>query len=492
MQAHSSTRRPLVLAALLLAMVIAAIEGTIVATAMPSIAAQLGDFSLYTWVFSAYLLTQAATIPMFGKLADLYGRKPVLIFGIVVFIIGSVLCGFAASMPWLIAFRFLQGAGAGALQPTTMTLAADLYPLRERAKVQVYFSAVWGCASVVGPLAGGLIVQYGNWPWVFWLTVPVAPIAIFLVSRYLHESVEKRDRSIDYVGAALFFLGLSALMLALTQGGNWSVGALAGILAVAALLLGLFVLQEGRAPEPMMHLELWRDPLIARANGATLTAGITLIGLIAFLPTYVQAVLGGSALLAGFTLSAMTLGWPLAAFFSARLLVVHGNQFTGRIGAVSMAGGALIMALIGGRAAPAAALGAFFVGAGMGFLNNTFVVSIQASVGWERRGIATASNVLMRILGTALGAAFLGGLLNLTLQRYIAERGLEDEISPDRVRELLAGAGHTGLPAEALAVLHEGLARGLSWVFWLTAAMALLTAFLAWRVPRLRYPQIEK
>jgi EmrB/QacA subfamily drug resistance transporter len=475
------------MAALLLAMLMAAVEGTIVATAMPSIASQLGGFSLYSWVFSAYLLTQAATIPMFGKLADLFGRKPVFIVGILIFVAGSVLCGFADSMASLIAFRFIQGAGAGAVQPSTMTLAGDLYPLRERGKIQAYFSAVWGSASVIGPMAGGLIVQYGHWSWIFWLTVPIGLLAILLVALFLHERVEKRQRSIDYAGAGLFFVGLSMLMLALTQSGSWGGPMLGLTFGAAALALVLFVLQERRAPEPMMHLELWRHRLIALANGATLTAGIVMMGLIAFLPTFVQGVLGGSALVAGFTLSAMTLGWPIAAVVSARMLISRGSRATSRIGAVAIAAGALLIALLAERGVAAAAAGSFMVGIGLGFLNSTFVVSIQSSVGWERRGIATATNLLMRIMGNAVGAAIFGGLLNLSLQRYIADHGLAQQISPDSIQELLGRVGHGAgaMAGPALEVLHDGLAQGLLLVFWVLAAFALVTAAVSWRVPDL-------
>lgn len=468
-------------------MLMAAIEGTIVATAMPSIAAQLGGFSLYSWVFSAYLLTQAVTIPIFGKLADLFGRKPVFIVGVLVFLLGSVLCGFAHSMEVLIAFRFIQGVGAGAVQPMTMTLAGDLYSLEERGRIQAYFSAVWGSSSVIGPLTGGLIVQYGHWPWIFWLSVPFGLISVLLVGYFLRERVQAKQHSIDYAGAALFFVGLSTLMLALTQSSDWGGGVLTALFVLAGVMLLLFIAQERRAVEPMMPLPLWRQPLIAAANGATLIAGIIMIGLIAYLPTFVQGVLGGSALMAGFALSAMSMGWPLASMVGARLLVSHGSRFTSRIGAVVMLLGTLLVATLSGYGVYAAAMGSFMVGVGLGFMNTTFIVAIQASVGWQQRGVATATNLLMRIMGNALGAAIFGGLLNISLQRHIEGQGLGDRLSSRDLPDLLSGGEHAAaeIDGSLLQVLHDGLAQGLSAVFWGLAGFALIALLMAWRVPDL-------
>ena len=230
------------LAALVVAMFLAAIEGTIVATAMPSIAARLGGFSLYSWVFSSYLLMQAVTTPIFGKLADLYGRKPVFIAGVTIFLLGAVLCALSTSMGMLVAFRFIQGIGAGAVLPMSTTLAGDLYSLQERGRIQGYLSSVWGISSILGPLAGGLIVQNIAWQWIFWLNIPFGVISLILIVLFLHESVEQRKRSVDFTGAALLLTGLSALMLALTQAQDWGARSSLVLAAFAVAILFLFLL----------------------------------------------------------------------------------------------------------------------------------------------------------------------------------------------------------------------------------------------------------
>ena len=484
-----TTHRGLVFSALLLAMFMAAIEATIVATAMPSIASELGGFSLYAWVFSSYLLMQAVTIPAFGKLSDVVGRKPVFVFGIVVFLIGSVLCGFARTMPMLVAFRFLQGLGAGAVQPITTTLAGDLYPLEERGRIQGWFSSIWGLSSIVGPLTGGIIVHSIGWPWVFWINVPFGIASIALVVRYLHEGVEPERTSIDYRGALLLLAGVGALMLGLTQASTWSPAVVAALVAAFGVSLVLFVRQERRAPDPLMHLELWANPLIRYANLATLGAGIVMIGIITFLPTFVQGVLGGTALVAGFALSAMTLGWPLSAFAAGRRIATVGVTRMVRAGGATLVAGSLVIALFAGSGPVAAGAGSFLVGIGLGLLNTTSIVAIQSSVGWRQRGVATASSLLMRILGNAFGAALFGGILNLGMRRYLAREGLGDTVGMDAVQGLMADTGPRpgdALAPDVLALLRDGLSASLHVVFWGVAAAGVLTLLAAWRVPELR------
>lgn len=482
--ASGRTRRGPVLAALVLAMFMAAIEGTIVATAMPDIAASLGGFALYSWVFSSYLLMQAVTTPLFGKLADLHGRKPVFVAGVTVFLIGSLACGFAPSMPWLIAFRLVQGLGAGAVQPVTSTLAGDLYAFHERARVQGWLSSVWGLSAVAGPLAGGLIVRHLDWAWIFWLNVPFGLLAILGVTLFLHEEVERRRRIVDRRGVALLLVGFAAAIVLLTQAPTltWPLRLGLGLLTVVALTL--FWCHEGRAPEPIMPPALWRDRLVATANLATLGAGTVMIAVITFLPTYAQGVMGTSALVAGFTLTTMSIGWPLASVAAGHLMVARGTRFTARAGGVALTlGASMFLALDAIRTPWYAAASSLVVGVGMGLLMTTFLVAVQTRVDWARRGAATATNMLMRILGNALGAALLGGVVNAALLAYLRRSGLEGEVRLDDVTGVLGDA--TMLAGPLAARVSEGLAGSLSLAFAVMAGVAVVTLGIAFAMPDL-------
>jgi EmrB/QacA subfamily drug resistance transporter len=488
------THRALVLTALVVAMFLAAIEGTIVATAMPSIAARLGGFSLYGWVFSSYLLMQAVTTPIFGKLADLFGRKPVFIAGVLIFLVGATLCGFAQSMGTLVAFRFLQGIGAGAVLPMSATLAGDLYSLQERGRIQGYLASVWGVSSILGPLAGGLIVDHVAWPWIFWLNLPFGLVSVALIATFLHESVEHRTRSIDFAGTALLLVGLSAMMLALTQAESWGLRPAGMLAGVALLTLLLFLRQQRAAADPLMHFELWSNPIIRRGNLAILCAGIAMIGLITFLPTFVQGVLGGSALAAGFTLSGMSIGWPIASVVAGRSFLKVGVRSLVRAGGIFVVAGSLVIGLFAVQGAVWAGLGAFLMGMGFGLLNTTYIVAIQTSVPWAQRGVATATNMLMRNLGNAIGAAMLGGLLNLRLAQYIERRGLGSTISLDSVRDLIQdGAGTpAGGGGAAMDVLQAGLSSSLVLVFWSVAAFSVAILAISWGVPDLAGERMQE
>ena len=468
------THRGKVMAAVVLGMLLAAMEATIVATAMPNIADELGGFRLYGWVFSSYLLMQAVTTPIFGKLADIYGRKPVFLGGMGVFLLGSVCCALSPSMPILVASRFLQGVGAGAVVPIGVVLAGDLYSLAERPKVQAWMSSVWGISSVLGPLAGGLIVQHAGWPWIFWLNLPVGALAMTLMWLSLHENTTRNVRSLDLKGAALLLLGLSSLMLSFS------------LLSPALLMLSIgcglaFVRQEQQAEDPVIHVDLWKNGLVWRGNLTVLMIGVGMLGLIGFMPTYVQGVLGYSPLVAGFAVSSMCIGWPIAAVVSGHLLLRVPLPILVRTGSVISLTGSLVIATLCSHGPLYAGIGCFIVGVGFGILNTTFLVMIQSTVAWEKRGVATSGNMLMRNLGNSLGTAFLGAVLNHRMATYLHAKGLDGKVSMESVRELV-GEGSKLDPA-LLSQVQGGLAEALHLVFWGVVAAIALGGVFAWGAP---------
>lgn len=487
---EKKTRRPLVLTSLIIAMFMAAIEGTIVATAMPSIVGDLGGFSLYSWVFSSFLLMNAVTTMIFGKLSDLFGRKPVFMIGVFIFLTGSVLSGFATSMMMLIVFRFIQGFGAGAVQPIAMTIVGDMYTLEERAKIQGYLSSVWGISAIIGPLAGGLIVRFSDWAWIFWMNVPLGIIGMIGVGLFLHEKVEKQARSIDYAGSGLFFIAISALMVLFIEGGNdWEWLSIPTLLLVIIFSSGmvLFIWRQTRAASPMMPLNLWRDRLVAFANLATLTSGVMMIGLSSFLPTYVQGVMGRSAIVAGFTLTMMSVGWPLASTFAGYILLKIGYRRTAMIGGAALFVGALFFITLDASKGPIwAGIGSFVTGIGMGLTSTTFIVAIQNQVEWQTRGVATASNMFMRMIGSSLGAALLGGVLNTQLNNYLAEKGenLDQNLSANSANEVLDSATTSGMSEESLEMLESGLSFALNGVFWGIFVFSVVTLIFTIFLPK--------
>lgn len=463
----------------MLASFMIAIEATIVSTAMPQIAGQLGHLEYYAWVFSSFLLAQTATTVVFGKLADLYGRRSVLLVGIGIFLLGSILCGFAWSMPALIIFRLVQGLGAGAIQPVSVTVIGDLYATHERGKVQGWLASVWGISSVIGPLAGGLIIQHVSWAWIFWINVPIGLAAAAGFFLFLRETVSTQERSVDVLGAGLFTVAIAALMVTLTEAGTS--GSRAALLALTGCVVAgfLFVVQERRAHDPMIAFALWMRRAIAATNAATLFSGMAVIGLTTFLPMYVQAVMGRSPLEAGFMLTAMVLGWPIAATLGARNFTRFGLRPILIFGAALLPVGAIPFVLLSPTSPPLlAGLGSLIMGFGMGFLSTAAIVLIQDSVGWAERGAATASNLFARNLGSTLGAAVLGTVLNASLAR-------DHSGSLQQIQELLHGPGAT----IGAAASRAGLAHGLHLTFWGVLIIASLTLALSAFVPRVTFDQ---
>lgn len=413
-----SERGP-VLIALMLSTSLVAIDSTIIATAVPSIVADLGGFSQFPWLFSIYLLAQAVSVPIYGKLADLFGRKPIMLFGIGLFLLGSILCGVAWSMPALIAFRAIQGLGAGAVQPMSITIAGDIYTLAERAKAQGYLASVWAISAVLGPTLGGLFSQYLSWRWIFVVNIPLCILAAWMLIRSLHEKVEKVRRKIDYLGSATLTIGSTLLILGLLEGGQtwaWNSAASVGILAGGVLLLVVFVLVERRVQEPVLPLWIFTRPVLVASCTIGLLVGAVLMGLTTYVPTFVQGALGTTPLIAGFALATLTIGWPIAAAQSGRLYLRYGFRTTALIGSGLVLIGSAVSVLLGIESAvwQVAAI-CFLVGLGMGLVASPTLIAAQTSVGWRERGVVTGSNMFFRSIGSAVGVAVFGAIANSKL-----------------------------------------------------------------------------
>lgn len=468
-------RRSFVIAAVLAVLAMTSIEATIVSTAMPYIAGRLGGLHLYSWVFSSYLLTQTASTLVFGKLADLYGRRAVLLVGIGIFLVGSILCGFAWSMLSLVVFRLVQGLGAGAVLPVSITVVGDLYPMQERGRVQAWISTVWGVSSIIGPIVGALIVQQFSWAWIFWINLPIGLAAAAGFFLFLKESSIEKERSVDSLGAILLAAMVAALMMAINGPGVDSY-AIMGAMIVSIIAFGLLLLQERRAPDPIIAFELWLDRAVAATNMVTLFCSMAVIGLTTFLPIYAQKVMGQTPLIAGFMLTAMLFGWPIASIVAARNFMSFGLKPIIVAGTALLTLGSLAFLILAPTSSPAlAGLGSLVMGFGMGLVSTAGQVLIQNHVGWDKRGAATASNIFSRNLGNTLGAAVLGAVLNASSE-YGKNGPLKDMHDFNRNRDFVMNA------ISAPANLADGLHATFCGLFLISLAALFCSAFIPAKV----------
>ncbi len=476
--AASVASRRFVLGAVMAMMFMIAIEGTIVATAMPTIVGALGNFDLFSWVFTAYLLTQAVTIPIYGRLADFYGRRPVLFVGMGVFLTASLLCGLAWGMVPLIVFRALQGVGAGALMPVGMTIVADLYPPAERARVQAYVSSVWVIAALIAPLMGAFFVAHWIWATVFWVNLPLGAVATAMLVWALKEVHARHARRIDYVGSVLMVVGSGALMFVLVQATKLSLATILGVGGVAVAILAVLLAYEFRIREPMLPLALWRDPIVVGGNLANLCIGAMLMGVTAFLPPYVQGAMGRSALVAGFMLTAMSASWPTGSAIAGQVMQRTSYRTSAFAGAtLVLAGSALLATISPERSTVFVAVAACLTGFGMGLVNNSFLVAVQSIVEPSDRGVATSSIVFMRMVGQSLGTAVFGGIVNAALAGRIAGGG-------DIVDRMLIPSFRASLAPAERAALMQALAASLHNVFLIDLVLALALLGVAALLPR--------
>ncbi|MFG2128545.1 MFS transporter [Streptomyces sp. NPDC048751] len=468
-------RRGAVVAALMLSMALAALDSTVVSTAVPQIVGDLGGFSVFSWLFSGYLLAVTVTLPVYGKLSDTFGRKPVLIVGATVFLLGSLLCALAWNMAALIAFRVVQGLGGGALQGTVQTLAADLYPLEERPKIQSKLSTVWAVSAVAGPGIGGLLAAYADWRWIFLVNLPIGAVALWLIARHLHEPQRQSRRAsqphtqarpharVDWPGALAVFACGGVLLTALVQGGvawPWLSPPSLALFATGLALAALVVTVERRAAEPIIPGWVWRRRTIAAVNLALGALGLLMVAPTVFLPTYAQSVLGLGPVAAGFVLSVWTLSWPVSAALSQHVYRRIGFRDTALlgIGAAALVLFAFPFLPYPGEAWQPALL-MLLLGATLGLFQLPLIVGVQSTVGWAERGTTTASVLFCRQTGQTVGAAVFGAIANGVLAARLGGAGdlesvtgaLDTGAAPESTRHAIADAVHAVYQGAACA-----------------------------------------
>lgn len=443
-----------ILAAILVTTFLSAMEVTVVGTSMPTIAGALGGIALFAWVFTGYLVTSTITTPIYGKLAEIFGRKRTLLAGVSLFLIGSVLCGAATSMPLLVFFRLLQGLGAGAILPVTLTVLGDLFSMEERARFQGLLAGVWGFSALVGPVVGVAIIATLGWRWVFWINVPVGLGAMALLAAFLREGAPPRRPRLDWAGAGALVAATASLLLALALGGAyraWSDPLVVTLLLAAAGLALLLVRVEQTAPEPLLPLDLFRIPLIRWSVLANVCFGISLMAASVYVPLFAQGALGTGVRATGMVVASLSLGWPIASTVSARLLLRVGFRRLAAWGQALQLLALIGWALLGPRAPiwQAVALVAA-LGAGFGVANTAYLIGVQNAVDWRRRGVATSTLQFVRALGQSTGGALLGTLLNGQLAARLAG-----------VPGLPAGGSAAGRVGAAAALLDPEQAAGL-------------------------------
>lgn len=434
-------------------MFLAALEATAVGTAMPTVVGELGGVSRYSWVFSVYLLTSTTTVPLYGKLADLYGRLRIYIIAAALFLLGSALSGAARTLDELIIFRALQGLGAGGVMPITVTLIGDIFTLEERGRMQGIFSSVWGVSSLLGPALGGLITDFLSWRWVFYINVPFGIASVVLLILFLDEEKRQREHRLDLIGTMTLTAAITLLIVGLLEGSEswgWSDPRTVGCFAGTVVMLAAFFRQEMRAEEPMLPLDLFGSRLVAVGSAGAAVIGILLFAVSAFVPMYTQGVMGGTAVAAGLALAPVSLGWPIASTISGRLLLRIGYRPLVIAGASAAVVGSGMLLMVGPESARIEIMSAMLVlGLGLGAMSTPCLVAIQNAVPWNRRGVATSSQQFFRTIGGTIAVAVLGAILNASLAGSLG-RGVNANAALDIEARRALSAGELGELVSAL------------------------------------------
>jgi EmrB/QacA subfamily drug resistance transporter len=405
-----------VLFGIMLSIFLAAMESTVVATAMPTVVASLGGIQIYSWVFSGFLLTQTATMPLWGRFSDLYGRRPVYLIGLMTFLGGSALSGAAQSMVQLIVFRMIQGLGAGSLMTLGYTIIGELFGLQRRAKMQGYISGMWGVASLVGPPLGGVLADHVSWRWVFYINLPFGAIAMALIATALVDEARPAGRpAFDLAGVASFTAGVSAILLGIVEAGRvgaWSGADVVGLLAAGGAALAVFVAVERRAVAPIVPLRLFRNRMVVAAVVTRFLAGMAMFGAISFVPLFLQSVTRTTATGAGVILTPFILGWVVMSITSARLVLRTGYRAVVLTGMVCLTGAFLLFTRWSGTLTQGGAMrDVLLAGVGMGMVVVPMLIAVQSAVPRSDLGAATSMTQFFMSIGGALGLSMMGAVM---------------------------------------------------------------------------------
>jgi EmrB/QacA subfamily drug resistance transporter len=471
----------LIFSALILVVLLASLDQTIVATALPTIVGELGGLTHLSWVVTAYLLASTITGPLYGKFGDLYGRKSTLQVAIVIFLVGSALCGIAQNMPELIAFRALQGLGAGGLLTTTIAVVGDIIPPRDRGKYQGLFGAVFGVSTIVGPLLGGFFVDHLSWRWIFYVNLPIGAVALFVIAAVFHTRTERVEHAVDYLGAGLLAGSLTCIVLFTSLGGTtfkWRSPEIAVLIALGVVQLVLFVFAEMRAAEPILPLELFRNRIFTVCAGIGFIIGLALFGSVTYLPVFLQVVKERSPTSSGLQLTPMMAGLLVTSIVSGRLISRFGRYKPFPVVGTAVAtAGMVLLSQLGLHSTTAyTSLAMVVLGLGLGMVMQVLVLAVQNAVDYRNMGVATAGSLLFRQIGGSIGIAAFGAIFTNRLHGELASRlppgaHVPKTVSPAAIRNL-PPAAHDAYVHAVAAALHP--------VFVVASVIAGVSFLLTW------------